>query len=116
MASKSIYNGHATGFLGERRVYAHTLRELLQDANAELIDNHYQSYRYDSEESSYPRGDCSYLLGGIAVTFSYWENPLGAQFISVKLKGDEEKLGEVETIVLESIEQWKSRAPLPVQK
>ena len=114
MASKSIYNGHVTGLLGERIVYGQTLGEFLKGTDAELINNHHQGYRYDSEESSYPKGDSSYLLRGAIVTFSYWENPLGAQFISVKLVGDEKKLGEVEKIVLESIEQWKSRAPHPV--
>ncbi len=113
MASKLLYNGHATGLLGERQIYSQTLGEFLQGTDAELINNHCKVYKYDPEESSYPHRDCSYLLGGIAVTFSYWENPLSAQFISVKLNGDEEKLGEVEKIVVESIEQWKSRAPHP---
>ena len=111
MVSKLIYGGPATSFLGERRIFGQTLREFLQGTDAELIDLHSQSYRYDYEESSYPKGDSSYLLRETVVTFSYQENPFGVQFIYVNLVGHEEKLGEVEKIVLESIEKWKSRAP-----
>ena len=113
MANKIIYKGHATRLLGEKRIGRDTLTEFLNGTEAELIKDDYRGYRYDYEESSYPRGNSSYLLSGVAVAFEFWENPLGAQFITIEVKGEEKKFGEVEKMVLESIEEWKSRAPHP---
>ena len=100
MVTKNIYDG-----VRLKEVFGNKLPkgwDILEGTDAErILSCGYYSFDYDAADS--------YLLEDVAVVFSYtspYKDTARTTF-SLKLVGEEEKIGEVEKIVLDALEKWR---------